>query len=113
MEFIYPNWTIENDRQSVTVGINTRLWILRQENKTPTLIRLGREHSHLFWKQRGVEYIPNKPIALVSNDVNWDVEQHCWCYSNAKIPMLFNDPQIIGIAAEGIPKLSKGKKKST
>jgi len=42
---IDPEWTIQNDRQSVTVGINTRLWILRQENKVSTLIRLGKEQQ--------------------------------------------------------------------
>lgn len=110
---IDPEWTIENDRQSVTVGINTRLWILRQENMNPTLIRLGKEHSLLFWKQRGVDYIPNKPTKLISGDVFWDEDQHCWCYSKRMIPMRFNDPQIIGIAAEGIPKPEKAKKKST
>jgi hypothetical protein len=110
---IDPEWTIENDRQSVTVGINTRLWILRQEGKIPTLIRLGKEHSLLFWKQRGVDYIPNKPTKLISGDVFWDEEQHCWCYSKRMIPIRFNDPHIIGIAAEGIPKPEKIKKKST
>jgi hypothetical protein len=58
---IDPNWTIQNDRQSVTVGINTRLWILRQQNMVPTLIRLGKEHSRLFWEERGIDYIPNNP----------------------------------------------------
>lgn len=110
---IDPEWTIENDRQAVGVGINTRLWILRQENKSPTLIRLGKEHSHLFWKQRGVDYIPNKPIKLISNDVFWNDELRCWCYSKRMIPMRFNDPQIIGIAVEGVPKPEKPKKKST
>lgn len=110
---IDPKWTIQNDHQSVTVGINTRLWILRQENKLPTLIRLGKEHSLLFWKERGVYYIPNKPLKLISGDVYWDGEKHCWCYSKRMIPMRFNDPQIIGIAAEGVPRPEKGKKKST
>lgn len=113
---IDPNWTIKNDRQSVTVGINTRLWILRQEDKIPTLIRLGKEHSLLFWKERWISYIPNKPITVISNDVLWNEELRCWCYSKRMIPMRFNDPKIIGIAAEGIPKLPKpkrNKKKNT
>lgn len=110
---IDPEWTIENDRLSVTVGINTRLWILRQENKVPMLIRLGKEHSLLFWKQRGVDYIPKGPTPLISGDVFWDEDQHCWCYSKRMIPMRFNDSQIIGIAAEGMLKQEKPKKKST
>jgi hypothetical protein len=113
MKPIDPNWTIQNDRLSVTVGINTRLWILRQQNMVPTLIRLGKEHSRLFWKECGIDYIPNKPLKLISDDVFWDKEQRCWCYTKRMIPMCFNDPQIIGIAAEGVPKPTKPKKKST
>ena len=45
MEFVDPNWTIHNDRQSVTVGINTRLWQIYGQRMVPTLIRLGREHT--------------------------------------------------------------------
>lgn len=109
MDNIDPNWTIENDRQSVTVGINTRLWILNQQKMIPALIRLGKDHSRLFWKERGVDYIPNKPIKLVSGDVTWDADQHCWCYTKRKIPIRFSDPTIIGIAVEGIPKSGKQK----
>jgi len=112
---IDPEWTIQNDLQSVTVGINTRLWILRQQNLTPTLIRLGKDHSRLFWKERGVWYIPHGPTKLISGDVFWNAETRCWCYTKRMIPMRFNDPTIIGIAAEGVPKPPKtrGKKKST
>lgn len=104
MKPIDPNWTIHNDRLSVTVGINTRLWILRQQKLLPTLIRLGKEHSLLFWKERGVGFIPNKPLKLISGDVFWDEARHCWCYSKRRIPMRFMDKQIIGIAVEGTPK---------
>lgn len=111
---IDPEWAIENDRQSVTVGINTRLHLLSLEKINPTLIRLGKEHSHLFWKERGVGFIPNKPLKLISGDVFWDENQHCWFYkTKPPVAMVFNDPKIIGIAVEGIPKPEKPKKKST
>jgi hypothetical protein len=104
MDFIDPNWTIKNDLQSVTVGINTRLWILHQQGMVPTLIRLGKEHSRLFWKERGVGFIPSRPLKLISGDVFWSEEHRCWCYSKRMIPMRFNDRGIIGIAVEGIKK---------
>jgi hypothetical protein len=110
MKPIDPNWSLQNDFQSVTVGINTRLWILRQQGLTPTLIRLGKEHSRLFWKERGVGFIPAGPLKLISGDVFWDEGHHCWCYSRKMIPMQFNSKGIIGIAVEGEPK---PKKKST
>jgi len=115
-KYIDPNWTIKNDLQSVTVGINTRLWILKQQNMLPTLIRLGKEHSRLFWKERGFWFIPKGTTSINPGNTFWDEEKHCWCYTKRMIPLRFNDPKIIGIAAEGVPKppkVSKGKKKST
>lgn len=107
MDFIDPNWTIKNDRQSVTVGINTRLWILRQQKMLPTLIRLGKEHTRLFLKEHGLWFIPNGPTPLLSKHLVWDVNNCRWCYTERMIPIKFNDSSIHGIAIEGIknPKI--------
>lgn len=111
---IDPEWTIQNDLLSVSVGINHRLRLLSQDGMKPTLIRLGKEHSRVFWQQRGVDYIPNKPTKLISGDVYWDDTNHCWFYKTSPpVPMRFNDPKIIGIAVEGVPKPEKAKKKNT
>jgi hypothetical protein len=96
-------WTIHNDRQSVTVGINYKIGLCRKQGSKPVLIRLGKEHSHLFWIERGVEYIPNRPLKLVSGDVSWNEEHHCWCYSKRLIPMRFNDYKVVGIVVDGLP----------
>ncbi|NLW89999.1 MAG: hypothetical protein GXY34_00135 [Syntrophomonadaceae bacterium] len=110
---IDPEWTIENDRQSVTVGINHRLGLVHQQGLDATLIRLGKEHSRLFWQQRGVPFIPQGPTPLISGDVYWSEEENCWYYkTKPPVPMRFNDPKIIGIAAEGVSKPEKHKKKS-
>lgn len=101
------NWNIHNDRLSVTVGINTRIGILRRQGLIPTLIRLGKEHSRLFWLERGVPYIPKGPTLLISRDVFWDENNRRWCYSKRMIPMKFNDPSIYGIAVEGVPQNPK------
>jgi len=99
-DYIDPNWTIHNDRQSVTVGINTRLWLCRKQGVVPTLIRLGKEHSRLFWLERGVPFIPSGSTPLISGDVSWDGEKRCWCYGSLRTPMRFNDSKIYGIALE-------------
>lgn len=99
-----PNWTIHNDRQSVTVGINTRLWLCRKKGLRPTLVRLGREHSRLFWAERGVPYIPNGPTPLISGDVSWDDGEKYWLYGSLHVPMRFNDKKVIGIAVESEPR---------
>ena len=102
---IDPNWTIKNDLQSVTVGINTRLWILKKQGLIPTLIRLGREHTRIFLKEHGLSFIPNKkPARIISDHLVWDEENHRLCYTKRMIAILFNDSTIHGIAAEGIPK---------
>ncbi len=108
-----PNWTIHNDRQSVTVGINTRFWILRKQGLKPTLIRLGREHTRLFLKEQGLSYIPNRPFKSISGSLFWDPDRRCICYTKRMIPIKFNDPQIIGIAAEGEPKPPKPSRRKT
>lgn len=110
-------WTIHNDRQSVTVGINHRLGLVKEQNMDAVLIRLGKEHSRLFWKERGVPFIPSGETKLISGDVQWNDEHNCWFYlTRPPVPMRFNDPKIVGIAVDGAPKpanLKKGKKKST
>ena len=108
------NWTIHNDRQSVTVGINHRLRLIKDQGMNASLIRLGKEHSILFWKERGVPFIPSGPTQLISGDVYWEESNNCWFYkTRPPVPIRFNDPTIIGIAIEGIPKPKKLKNKST
>lgn len=100
-DYIDPEWTIQNDRQSVTVGINTRLWLCRQRGLRPTLIRLGREHTRLFLREQGLYVIPNKkPRRLLSGRLTWDEENRRLLYTGG-IPIKFNDEKIIGIAVEG------------
>lgn len=101
-DHIAPNWTIRADRLSVTVGINTRLWLCRKQGLKPALIRLGREHTRLFLREHGLHFIPNKkPRRLVSGHLFWDESNCRLCYSEQMIPVRFNDPKIIGIAVEG------------
>lgn len=92
-------WTIKNSYQSVTVTINYNIRLCKKQGFKPCLIRLGKDHSRLFWLERGVEYIPNRPVQLVCGDVIHNGS--CWCYSNAKIPMRFNDYKIVGVVVEG------------
>lgn len=99
-----PQWTIHNDRQSVTVGINTRIWLLRQRGLRPGLIRLGKAHTRLFLAEHGLDYIPaRKPRRLPSGLLSWDEERRCLCYSRARIPIRFNDARIHGIVVELAP----------
>lgn len=111
MDYIDPEWTIKNDRQSVTVGINTRLWLLNKQGMVPVLIRLGREHTRLFLREHGLNYIPNKPYPFPTPYLFWDAERKCICYTKRMIPIKFNDPTIYGIAVEGVPKPPKSKKR--
>lgn len=92
-------WSINNDRQSVTVGINYKIRMCKRAGLTPRLIRLGREHSRLFWKERGLDYIPAHPLPMVCDGVTHDGT--CWVYSKRKIPMRFGDKAIIGIVVDG------------
>lgn len=104
-------WTIHNDRQSVTVGINHRLRLVKEQNMEAVLIRLGKEHSRLFWKERGVSFIPIGETKLISGDVEWSNEHRCWFYlTRPPVPMRFNDPKIIGIAVDGVPRHPKPQK---
>lgn len=98
-----PNWTIHNDRQSVTVGINTRLWLCAKQGLQPTLIRLGREHTRLFLREHALDAVPRGPVKTPANYLVWDGEHTCYA-SRTLIPIKFNDPKIIGIAVEGVPK---------
>ncbi len=104
---IDPQWTIHNDRQSVTVGINTRLWLCRKLGLRPTLIRLGREHTRLFMREHSLQVISSrKPLRLPSGLLFWDETSCRLCYSKRMIPIRFNDPLIIGVAVEGELKSS-------
>lgn len=108
------DWTINNDRQSVTVGINHRLRLVKDQNMEAVLIRLGKHHSRLFWQERGVPYIPIGETKLISGDVAWNSEHRCWFYlTHPPVAMQFNDPIIAGIAVDSVPKPPKPKKKST
>jgi hypothetical protein len=96
------DWTIQNDRQSVTVGINTRLSQLRKQGLVPALIRLGKDHTRLFLREHGLSFIPNrKPRALVSDHLVWDPVTNRLCYTSRMIPIRFNDLLLHGIAVEG------------
>jgi hypothetical protein len=80
----------------------------------PTLIRLGREHTRLFLKEAGMSHIPSsKPERIIHQNLYWSDDLKCFCYSKRMIPIKFNDRKIYGIAAEGVPKPEKPKKKST
>ena len=111
MEFIDPNWTIHNDKQSVTVGINTRLWQIYKQKMQPTLIRLGREHTALFLREHFLQVVPNKkPRRMLSSHLVWDDVSIRLCYkSRTLIPISFNDYSIIGIAVEAEPKTQRSK----
>lgn len=99
-----PNWTIHNDCQSVTVGINTRIWLLRRQKMVPTLIRLGRLHTRLFLKEASMQCIPSKkPRRIIHQGLFWDDELNRLCYGRHMIPIRFNDYSIYGIAVEGKP----------
>lgn len=83
-------WTMENDKQSVHVGINHRIGLCRQQRLIPVRILLGREHSFLFMCESGWQAIPKGP--------------HYYGPKNTKIPLLFNTPHIYGIAIETKPR---------
>jgi hypothetical protein len=103
MDYIDPGWTMANDRQSVTVGINTRVWLCRKQGLVPNLVRLGREHTRLFLREQGLYYIPNAPFRSVSGLIDWDPGLRCIVYGPGRIPMRLNDRKIYGIAVEGEP----------
>ena len=51
-------WYMPQDELSVHVGINHRISLIYQQKMIPSLIRLGKEHTRLFWKECGHWYIP-------------------------------------------------------
>lgn len=87
--YIDPEWTIQNDRQSVTVGINTRLWLCRKKGLQPTLIRLGRKHTRLFLRENALGNLTPQTAP--------QAQRYCG------IPIKFNDTAIYGIAVESEP----------
>ncbi len=109
------DWYMPQDKLDVHVGINYRLGLLYQNKMLPTLIRLGKEHTRLFWKSCGFPYHNPRPGTKIKfGNAVWVQEHNCYCYkSRALIPMRFNDRLIYGIAVEGVTKPDKAKKKST
>lgn len=112
-EYNDTGWTIHNDIQSVTVGINYRIGFCRDQNQTPMLIRLGVKHTALFLREAGLQFIPNKkPAKLFHSGLVWDNEvgRHgrlCYKACGMLVPFKFNDRRIYGIAVEGEMKPSK------
>jgi hypothetical protein len=103
-------WTIHNDRDSVTVGINVRIRLCRQQGLVPSLIRLGRYHTRLFLKEASMDFIPNrKPSRIIHSGLVWDERHNRLAYSRAKIPFRFNDTSIHGIVVEGRPRQRRSK----
>lgn len=88
-----PRWTLRNDLQAVTVGINWRIGDVKKAGMVPSLIKLGKLHTRLFLREHHLSAVPREP----------------WAYSNAKIPVQFNAPGIVGIVVEGVPKPAKSK----
>lgn len=105
------DWYMPQDKLEISVGINQRLWLLNKDGITPTLIRLGREHTRLFMKEACLHFIPNrKPEKIYHQNLYWDDENNQLCYSKRMVPIKFNDRKIYGIAVEGVPKPDKPKK---
>ncbi|MDQ7794141.1 MAG: hypothetical protein RDU89_06975 [bacterium] len=102
-------WYMPQDKLSVHVGINQRLWLIRQRDLVPTLIRLGKEHTRLFWRECGFSYVPRAGTLTRFGRITWDEVRGCWCYKGRiPVPMRFNDRAIYGIAVEGEPIAVKG-----
>lgn len=68
---------------SVTVGINTRIGILKRQRRKPILIRLGGWATRQYLIEYGLKRVPKEE------------------YYHAGIPVLFRDPVVVGIAVEG------------
>ena len=99
------NWYIQQDELSVHVGINHRIGLIYKQKMVPSLIRLGKKHTRLFWKECGHWYIPRPGTKPNMGNIVWVPEKNCYCYkSRVLIPMRFNDPLIYGIAVEGVLK---------
>ena len=109
------NWYMPQDKLSVHVGINHRISLIYKQKMVPSLIRLGKEHTRLFWKECGFSYYNPRPGTKIRfGRARWSSELKCYCYqSRSPIPMKFNDPLVYGIAVEAKPKPAKPKRKST
>jgi len=109
------NWYMPQDELSVHVGINHRIYLIYKQGLVPTLIRLGKKHTRLFWKECGFsDYNPRPGTKPRGGNAVWVPEKNCYCYkSRILIPMKFNDPNIYGIAVEGVTKPEEPKNKST
>lgn len=77
------DWTMKQDRLSVSVGINHRMGLLKAQKKKPTCIRLGGWATGAFLKEMGLKRVPEEP------------------YYYAGLPVVFRDPKVVGIAVEG------------
>jgi hypothetical protein len=99
-------WYMPQDKLSVHVGINHRISLIYKQKMIPSLIRLGKHHTRLFWKECGFSYYNPRPGTKPrAGNAVWVPEKGCYCYkSRVLIPMRFNDPLIYGIAVEGEPK---------
>lgn len=108
------NWYMPQDELSVHVGINHRIGLIYEQKMIPSLIRLGKKHTRLFWKECFFPYIPKRGTPPRGGNAVWVQEKGCYCYkSRVLIPIKFSDPKIYGIAVESVPKPEIPKKKST
>lgn len=100
------NWYMPQDELSVHVGINHRIGLIYKQKMVPSLIRLGKKHTRLFWKECGFPYYNPRPgTKLFMGNAIWVPEMKCYCYkSRVLIPMKFSDPKVYGIAVEAKPK---------
>lgn len=99
-------WYMPQDKLSVHVGINHRIGLLYENKMLPTLIRLGKEHTRLFWKESGFSYYNPRPGTKIKfGKAIWVPGKNCYCYKGRTlIPIKFNDRLIYGVAVEGLPK---------
>lgn len=107
---ISTDWTIHNDLQSVTVGINRRLGLCRKRGEFPVLIRLGVKHTALFLQEARLQFIPNKkPSELFHSGLVWDDASGRLCYDTRRrlVPFCFNDKSIYGIVVVGERKVAR------
>ena len=100
------NWYMPQDKLSVHVGINHRISLIYKQKLVPSLVRLGKEHTRLFWKECGFDYYNPRPGTKprIGNAI-WVPEKKCYYYkSRALIPIRFSDPLVYGIAVESVPR---------
>ncbi len=80
------NWSLALDKLSVHVGINFRLRAMRLRGEVPVRILLGREHTRLFMREEGWLHLPS--------------EQFRYGPKGRELPVIFNYPNIYGVAIE-------------